>query len=301
MTLTELRYIVILAQEKHFGRAAKRCHVSQPSLSIAINKLEAQLKTTLFERGKHTLRVTDAGKKIIAQAQVVLEEAEKITQIAQGEKGELRTPLKIGAIHTVAPYLFPKLVPKITKLAPDMPLILQEDFTSHLLEKLHQGELDMIFIATTFKDSGLVSKALYDEPFVLLLPKEHPLNQKKQVSLQDIEKEKLLLLEKGHCFRDAIVEVCPHCYSAGNSETMHAASLETLRHMVLAGMGITNLPTSAASITHYNRTLSIKSFKEKTPKRTISLVWRQSFPRQQAINVILTAIQACQLNGICLI
>lgn len=302
MTLTELRYVITLAKEKHFGRAANFCHVSQPSLSIAISKLESQLGVIIFERSKNELRVTDIGKKIIEQAQRTLEEADKIPALIEAGKHELDSPLKMGAIHTVAPYLFPKLIPKLIKLAPKMQLILQEDFTKNLIEKLHQGELDVVLMALPFKMAGLVAKELYTEPFVVLMPNTHALSQQTSVTLKDLAKEKILLLEKGHCFRDEIIHVCPHCYNdSEHAQTMEAASLETLRHMVLSGLGITILPSSATQIKYYDRALCVKPFKEKTPKRTIALSWRCSFPRAKAINAVIEAVSQCELQGICLI
>ncbi len=302
MTLTELRYIVMLAQEKHFGRAAELCHVSQPSLSIAISKLESQLNITIFERSKNTLKITDIGKKIITQAQKILEESQKINTILDAGKHELDSPLKIGAIHTVAPYLYPQLIPKLIKIAPKMQLMLQEDFTKNLIEKLNIGELDIAFMALPFKDVGLVSKILYTEPFVVLMQKDHALSKHKNISLKDLSKEKILMLESGHCLRDEIFKVCPRCYESSDMvQTMHAASLETLRHMVLAGLGITILPSSATQVKHYDRALCAKPFKEKSPKRTIALVWRHSFSRAKAIDAVIKAIHECDLNGICLI
>ena len=193
MTLTELRYIIALAREKHFSKAAKRCFVSQPTLSVAINKLEDELSVRLFERNKNDIRVTEIGKKVIEQAQRTLDEAEKIKALAQSAKSQLNAPLRIGAIFTVAPYLFPHIVPKLRKLAPDMQLILQEDYTANLTEKLRNAELDAIFISSPFNESGIVKKELYTEPFVVLLPKNHPLSKRKRIRPDELKNEKVIL------------------------------------------------------------------------------------------------------------
>ena len=166
MTLSELRYVLALAREKHFGKAAKACHVSQPALSAAINKLESELEVAIFERHRSSISVTDIGSQIVQQAQRALEEVEMIKEISQQGKSQLNTPLRLGAIHTVAPYLFPTLIPKLIKIAPNMPLLVQEDYTSNLRMKLVEGELDIIIIALPFSAPGIVTQVLYDEPFV---------------------------------------------------------------------------------------------------------------------------------------
>jgi len=178
MTLVELKYLLALAKEGHFGKAAYRCHVSQPTLSVAINKLENSLSVSIFERQKNCIRITKVGEKLIAQAQRVLEEAAKLKDIADGSKHQLDTPLKLGGIYTIAPYLFPTLIPELKKLAPDMPLIINEDFTENLRVKLQRGDLDAIFITLPFKEASVVIKPVYDESFMILLPRNHPLSEK---------------------------------------------------------------------------------------------------------------------------
>lgn len=301
MTLNELRYLVALAREKHFGKAAKICHVSQPTLSIAIQKLENKLGIHLIERHLHDIRITPIGQRIVAQAQRTLEEVSRIREIANHEQSQLNSTLKIGGIYTVAPYLFPLLIPKINKRAPQMPLIIQEDFTTQLHQKLQSGELDAAFIALPFKGLGIVTKALYDESFVVLMRKDHPLSQKKNLCSHELSDHPVLLLGEGHCLRDQILEHCPHCYRPdGLQQTIEGTSLETLRHMVASGLGITVLPSSATQVKHYNRLLCVKPFKDQTPKRSIALAWRASFPRTKAIDVIIAAISDCALNGVCL-
>lgn len=303
MTLTELRYAITLAQEKHFGKAAKKCNVSQPTLSVAINKLESKLGVAIFERDRNQVRLTEIGKAIIKQAQQVTEQASQIRKIAQGGKSQVDEPLKIGAIYTIGPYLFPYLIPKLKKLAPSMPLIIQEDYTANLRLKLLQGELDAIFISLPFRESGVVTQPLYDEPFVVLMRKDHYLSKKEKIKTSDLKAEEILLLGEGHCFRDQIIEACPQCYAADNGmqKAIEGTSIETLRHMVASGIGITVLPCSATQIQYYRSILCTKTFVGKIPQRRIALAWRVSFTRPKAIGALIQGLQESTMQGICLL
>ena len=209
MTLTELRYIVAVAREKHFGRAAEACFVSQPTLSVAIKKLEEELDVKLFERGASEVSVTALGEAIVRQAQIVIEQAAAIREIAKRGKDPLAGPLKLGIIYTIGPYLLPDLVKNVIEMSPQMPLMLQEQFTIKLLEMLRTGDLDCAILAEPFPDTGLAVAPLYDEPFVIAVPKNHPLAKRKTVSAEELKKETMLLLGTGHCFRDHVLEVCP--------------------------------------------------------------------------------------------
>lgn len=302
MTLTELRYVITLAQENHFGRAAKRCHVSQPTLSIAIHKLESELGISIFERDRNIVRVTEIGQQVIKQAQRVFDEVNQIRNIAEGGKSQLNTPLKVGAIYTLGPYLFPNLIPKLNKLAPEMPLLVQEDYTKNLRLKLQLGELDAIFISYPFSDVGILTQPLYDEPFVVLMRKDHPLSKMKHIKPADLVSENMLLLGEGHCFRDQVLEICPHCLpSEGKQNLIEGTSLETLRHMVASGMGITVLPSTATQIQYYKSILCTRPFVGKIPRRRIGLAWRISFTRPQAIDTLIRALHACSMRDICLL
>ncbi len=295
MTLTELRYIVALAQTRHFGRAAKACHVSQPTLSVAINKLEKSLGTSLFERRPSDLRITDIGEKIIQQAQRVLEEADKIHVLSAADKDQLSTPLNVGAIYTVGPYLFPKLIPQLKQTAPNLPLMIQESFTATLSKKLQSGELDAIFVALPFKQPGIVCKTLYDEEFVVLLPKQHPLAKQDSIDAHQLNEQSVLLLGEGHCFRDQIIELCPQCIQGNElQQTIENGSLETLRAMVASGYGITILPKSAADQNNFASSLTTRPFKQPAPKRNIALAWRDSFPRTKAISALISALNEAE-------
>ena len=302
MTLTELRYIVAVARERHFGRAARACHVSQPTLSVAIKKLEDEFGVSIFERGSTEVTLSPVGERIVQQAQQALEAAENVRQVALQGKNQLAGPLRVGAIYTIGPYLYPELIPLIRKAAPEMPLIVEENYTSVLTEKLKQGELDVIVIALPYSEHGIVTLPLYQEPFVVLLPSSHPLTARKTISSTLLEDENVLLLGKGHCFRDHVLEACPACVPKPGligdlAHTIEGSSLETIRHMVVSGLGITVLPCTAAGAHSYSqRLLSIRRFSKPVPQRTVALAWRVSFPRPKVIDTINTAISACNLS-----
>lgn len=301
MTLTELRYIVSLARTRHFGRAAEACFVSQPTLSVAIRKLEEELGVALFERGASEITVTPVGERVVEQAQRVLEESATIKAIAQQGRDQLVGPLRLGAIYTIAPYLLPVLIPVLHRLAPQMPLHLEENFTARLAERLKQGELDVIIIALPFGDPGIVTQALYDEPFMVTLPKAHPWCGKKSISGEELADENLLLLGSGHCFRDQVLQVCPalnrsSALPGSMQRTFEGSSLETIRHMVASGAGITVLPCSAIGPTQNESTLlTFRPFTAPVPGRRVALAWRKSFPRPQALEALRQAVLAASL------
>jgi len=302
MTLTELRYIVAVARERHFGRAAKACYVSQPTLSVAIRKLEDELGVQIFERLAGEVALTPVGKLIAEQAQRTLEAAENVRQVARQGKDQLAGPLRIGAIHTVGPYLFPELIPLLRKRAPDMPLVVEENYTSILAGKLKRGELDVIIIALPFQEQGIVTLPIYTEPFVVLMPSSHPLTQRKIIKSAQLRDETVLLLGAGHCFRDQVLEACPECLPRPGLEghlqqTIEGSSLETIRHMVVSGLGITVLPCTAAGADRYSqRLLAIRRFAPPIPTRSVALAWRVSFSRPGVIDVIRDTVASCNLS-----
>ena len=295
MTLTELRYIVTLAQERHFGRAAERCFVSQPTLSVAVKKLEEELGVALFERSKSSVQVTPLGEKIVAQAQRVLEQSSVIKELANAGKDQLSSPLRIGAIYTIGPYLFPHLIPALTRSAPQMPLYIEESFTANLRRKLRSGELDAIIVALPFTETDVVTKPLYEEHFEVLMPADHAWAQRKSINKEDLLEEHLLLLGEGHCFRDQILEACPaishQLNSPSNTLIAEGGSLETIRHMVASKLGLTVLPQSAIGTGHYESgMLTSRPFTAPAPTRTVAIAWRASFPRPKAIDALTDAI-----------
>lgn len=299
MTLTELKYIVTLAQERHFRRAAERCFVSQPTLSVAIKKLEQELDVSIFERNRSDVRVTMVGERIVAQARKVLDEAELVKQLAQEGKGQLNLPLRVGAIFTVGPYLFPHLIRNIKPVAPDMPLVLEENYTSVLRQKLRNGELDAIVISLPFEEADVVIQDLYDEPFEVLIPANHSLAKQEKITRKQIEKENVLLLGEGHCFRDQVLNACPGILKQPDDTHLpQGTSLETLRHMVASGLGLTILPSSSSTLHIYDAdTLVERPFAGKVPYRRVSLVCRQRFSRPKAIEALVEAITSCPLQG----
>lgn len=302
MTLTELRYIVTLAREKHFGRAAEACHVSQPTLSVAVRKLEDELGVAIFERSRGHIQVTDVGQRIVDQSQRVLDQAGIIPDLAQDGKNQLNAPLKLGAIYTVGPYLFPHLLPALRQGAPDMALFIEESYTGVLRERLRRSELDAIIVALPFEEPEVVTKPLYEEPFVVLLPREHPLAEQESVTSQDLLPHNLLLLGPGHCFRDQVLANCPELADSMNFShhsqvdgiVTEGSSLETIRHMVASGLGVTVLPLSAATHGQYDESLlTVRPFSGPSPSRTVALAWRVTFPRLKAIDALTEAAAHC--------
>jgi len=301
MTLTELRYIVAVARERHFGRAALACHVSQPTLSVAIKKLEDELEVKLFERGSSELSITPLGELIVRQAQQVIEQTAAIKQIAKSGKDPVSGPLKLGIIYTIGPYLLPALVKQVIARTPQMPLMLQENFTVKLLEMLRSGELDCAIMAEPFPDSGLAVAPLYDEPFMVAVPRTHPLAKRKQVSSEELKAETMLLLGTGHCFRDHVLEVCPEfarfsSEAEGIRKSFEGSSLETIKHMVASGMGITVVPQLSVPDEPQTHVAYLK-FSPPVPTRRVVLAWRRSFTRYEAIAALRNAVYACELKG----
>ena len=316
MTLTELKYIVAVAREKHFGKAAEACFVSQPTLSVAIKKLEEELQLKLFERSANEVTVTPLGVEIIQQAQSVLEQAAQIKEIAKRGKDPLAGALRLGVIYTIGPYLLPSLVRQMIAQAPQMPLMLQENFTVKLLEMLRTGETDCAVLAEPFPDTGLAIAPLYDEPFMAAVPMSHPLAQQTSVTAEQLKNETMLLLGTGHCFRDHVLEVCPEfarfsSHAEGIRKSFEGSSLETIRHMVAAGMGVTlvprlSVPDAALLDTpqRQNEDAYVKYLPitdaagGAPPSRRVVLAWRRSFTRYEAVAALRNAIYACALPGV---
>lgn len=297
MTLNELRYIVAVAQERNFRRAAEISFISQPALSLAIQKLEEELGLKIFERGKNNVSVTPVGTEIVGQAQRTLEEAERIREIARQGKDHLAGTLRLGIIYSVGPYLLPDLVPALKKLAPDMPLEIEENITANLDTLLHNGKLDVIIIALPFGDSGIATQAVYDEPFEVVVDNEHRWVNRRSIRAEELSTEKVLLLDSGHCFSNQVAEACPELNRKG-TDIQQGTSFETIRNMVASGLGITVLPASANSARYRSKLLKVKPFTNPAPSRRIALAWRKSFARGQAIEVLAQAIAQAKISGI---
>ncbi|PIT27557.1 LysR family transcriptional regulator [Snodgrassella alvi] len=301
MTLTELRYIVAVAQEKHFGRAAQRCFVSQPTLSIAIKKLEEELGLTLFDRSSNEVMTTDAGQRIVLQARRVLEEADRIKLMANQEQSELEGLFKLGLIFTIAPYLLPKLILSLRQLAPEMPLQLDENYTDVLTDSLKRGALDAIVVAEPFHETGLETIPLYDEPFFVIVPKGHIFEELDEVTPKQLGEERVLLLTEGNCMRDNILDNCQELAARqkilGLSNNIQGSSINTIRHMVASGLGISVMPATA--LTENDHLLfSIIPFTNPTPERRVVLASRRNFVRPKALRMIKSAILSSQLTGV---
>ncbi|MDO9238206.1 MAG: LysR substrate-binding domain-containing protein [Aquabacterium sp.] len=302
MTLTELRYIVAVARERHFGRAAEACFVSQPTLSVAVKKLEDELDVKLFERGSAEISVTPLGEDIVRQAQSVLEQAQFIKEIAKRGKDPLTGVLRLGVIYTIGPYLLPDLVRTAIARVPQMPLMLQENFTVKLLEMLRAGELDCAILAEPFMDTNLAVAPLYEESFMVAVPRSHPLALRDKVSADELKRETMLLLGSGHCFRDHVLDVCPEFArfssdAEGIRKTFEGSSLETIKHMVAAGMGVTVVPRLSVPIEPHPHLVFVP-FDDPVPTRRVVLAWRRSFTRYEAIAALRNAIYACPLEGV---
>jgi LysR family transcriptional regulator, hydrogen peroxide-inducible genes activator len=308
MTLTELRYVVALARERHFGRAAEACFVSQPTLSVSIKKLEEELDVKLFERGANEITVTPLGEEIVRQAQLVIEQAAALKEIAKRGKDPVSGPLRLGVIYTIGPYLLPDLVRQAIEHVPQMPLMLQENFTAKLLEMLRSGELDCAIMAEPFPDTGLAVAPLYDEPFLAAVPTLHPLARRKSISTEELKNETMLLLGTGHCFRDHVLEVCPEYArfsspAAGSDKvgsirrSFEGSSLETIKYMVASGMGVTVVPRLSVPKGRQPH-IRYVPFSKPVPTRRVVLAWRRTFPRYEAIAALRNALYACPLEGV---
>lgn len=302
MTLSEFRYIVAVAKELHFGRAAESCFVSQPTLSVAVKKIEEELGVALFERHQHEVSVTPIGEAIIKQAELILNETNNLKEIAAQNQNELSGELKLGVIYTIGPYLLPKLIPKINKQELDLTLIIEEDFTKNLAEKLKSGAIDIAILAKPFNEPGISIELLYEEPFMVALPNGHALTKKKKLSANDLLDDTMLLLKTGNCFRDQVVELCPSCINPLNKnskiqKTLESSSIETIRQMVAAGVGITILPSlSVDPKSNMKGLLEYRPFSKPVPYREIIIAYRKSYPRTKAVEFIKESIANCKLD-----
>jgi LysR family hydrogen peroxide-inducible transcriptional activator len=297
MTLNDLRYIVALSQERNFRRAAERSFVSQPALSLAIQKVEQELGVQLFERSRRAVRPTAIGERIVEQAQRVIEEARKIPELARQGKDQLAGPLRLGVIYTVGPYLLPELIPILHRKAPHMPLEVEENLTVQLDLLLRNGRIDAALVALPFEAPSINLMPLYDEPFSVVVPADHAWAKRAAIRPEELANEKVLLLSSGHCFANQVAEACPELQRR-SAEVLQGNSLETIRNMVATGLGITVLPASADSPRYRSPLLKVVPFKSPAPSRRIALAWRKSFARDKAIDAIVEAVRSVKIPGI---
>ncbi|WP_423824232.1 LysR substrate-binding domain-containing protein [Salinisphaera sp. SPP-AMP-43] len=303
MTLTELRYLIALDKERHFGRAAKRAFVSQPTLSVAVKKLESELGVTVFERNRGEARVTPIGRRIIEQAYRVLGEVSALEAVAEQGRDELKGPLRLGVIYTVGPYLLPHLIPRLRETSPDMPLIIEENLTGNLTQQLRNNELDAVIVAMPYEVPGVATWPIYDESFVVVMPQNHPWSERQSIEPDELARDNLLLLGPGHCFRDQVLQLCAECRENEEAtRTRSGSSLETIRHMVASGLGITVLPRSSIpNLSQESRLLETRPFAGPAPQRQIAIAWRRSFPRPKAISALHDAVLQCEPAGVTLL
>ena len=290
MSLTELKFIVAVAQERSFRRAAEKCFVTQPALSLAIKKLETELNVIIFERSRSDVSMTEIGEQIVEQAEKVLEETSRIKQLAELGKNQLKGALKLGLIHSIGPYLLPEIIPILRKTAPDMPLEVEENLTANLEMQLKNGVIDVAIIALPFHVAGLQYKALYDEDFDVVVPSSHHWAKRKYINPSELSDEKVLLLNSGHCFSNQVTQACPELSRRG--EVLQGNSLETIRNMVASNLGITVLPCSATAARYHNPLLKVIPFAAPAPTRRIAIAWRKSFVRLEAVEKIAESIKA---------
>lgn len=284
MNIRDLRYFVAVAELKHFGRAAEKCCVTQPTLSGQIKKLEEQLEVKLFERTNRRVVLTETGGQIYEAAVSALKEVEKIKEISQNSHDPMSGKFRLGAFPTLAMYVFPSLVPKVKKDMPGLRLILMEEKTALLIEKLRNGEIDAALLALPVNEDFLVSCTLFDDEFYLAVPSGHELSRYKKIDQKQLQNYPLLLLEEGHCLRDQALEVC-QLYGLGEEHDFKATGLETLRQMIKAGTGITFMPEIA--IKEKEDEICYIPFTPPSPVRTIGLVWRKTSQRQQVIEKLV--------------
>src|SRR5689334_11577115 len=294
MTLTELRYIVAVAETRHFGRAAERCFVSQPSLSASVKNLEEELGVQLFERGKRGVFLTESGEQIVAQARRALEEAERVKAVARQGRDPLKGVLRLGIIHTIAPYLLPELVGALRRVAPDMPLDVEENMTATLDRMLRSGELDAIVLALPYEGPGIEIAPLYEEVFEVLAPARHALARRKSIAVEELDAGELLLLPVGHCFRAHVLDACNEFWRPPGPGRQ-GNSLETLRSMVASGLGVTVLPATALTSRYSNSLVKAIAFSNPRPTRRVALAWRRGFHRQAALEKLVATIRGLPL------
>lgn len=291
MNLKDLKYLVALADTCHFGRAAERAFVSQPTLSAQLKKLEEFLGVKLVERQPKNVQLTDVGKQVVIRARRMLDEGDEIIALARNNTDPFAGKLKLALIPTIGPYLLPRVMQKIRKALPNLGLMLYEHQTEALLKRLRDGEIDLGVMALPATQEGMESRELYEEAFTVALPNDHPLTARSTIRIQDLKGQTLLLLEDGHCLREQALEVCSRI-DVREAEDFRATSLETLRQMVVAGLGITLLPELAVeSPFGSQRGMTVREFSKPAPTRTVGAVWRKSSTRAAAITAVCDILQ----------
>ena len=297
MTLSELRFVVAVAKERNFRRAAEKCFVSQPALSLAIKKLEEDLGVLIFERSRTDVSATPIGEQIIEQAIRAIEEVAHIREIAKQGANQLGGAFRLGLIYSVGPYLLPEIIPILRVTAPDMPLDIEENLTTQLESQLKSGVIDAAIVALPFEAAGIKTMPLYDEKYVVMVPIDHPWANRTSIKAKDLTDENVLLLNSGHCYSHQVLQACPDLSRKG--QVLQGNSLETIRNMVSSNLGITVLPCSAATERHANPLVKVIPFAAPVPVRRIALAWRKSYARELAVNCLADAIK--EMKSECLV
>jgi len=283
MNLRAISYVVAVADLRNFSQAAGQCFVSQPTLSTQIKKLEESLGIKIFERNNKRIMTTEAGSAVIQSARRILQEIETIKEIAEISSNPLAGTFRLGAFPTLSTYIFPAIVPHIKEVMPDLRLILIEEKTAVLVEMLHKGEIDAALFAMPVHESFFEKKILFDDPFFLACPPDHPLAKKSEIAIEELAQYPLLLLEEGHCLRDNALEICQQ-HNISEEQAFRATGLETLRQMVRAGTGITLMP--AIAIDHAETEICYIPFKDSTPHRTIGLFYRKTSAKKEILQIV---------------
>lgn len=297
MTLSELRFVVAVAKERNFRRAAEKCFVSQPALSLAVKKLEEDLGVLIFERSRTDISRTPIGEKIIEQAIKALEEVNRIREIAKQGNDQLSGAFRLGLIYSVGPYLLPEVIPILRLRAPEMPLDIEENLTAQLEVQLKNGVLDAAVVALPFDVAGINTMPLYDEKYVVMVPKDHAWANRRSIEAHELADENVLLLNSGHCYSHQVLQACPDLSRKG--QVLQGNSLETIRNMVASNLGITVLPCSATTERYTNPLVKVIPLVAPVPVRRIALAWRKSYAREQAVNCVADAIR--EIKSDCLV
>ena len=293
MKLTALRYLVAFADQLSFSRAAEQCQVAQPTLSVALQRLEEELGVILIERGKHRMALTDVGVRVVEQARRTLEEVGRIETVAQSGKDSLTGTFRLGIIHTIAPYLLPDLIPALHQVAPGLTLYIEESMTALLADYLKYGTVDAAIVALPFDIAGIETQALYDEVFEVVVPKDHAWASRSHINAAEIGTEQVLVLKAGNCFREQVLDACPEI-SHNDASMRQGHSIETIRSMVASGYGISVLPKSALSDLYRSELVVPIPFTSPPPLRRVALAWRRSSVHQSVVQALVAAVR--QMN-----
>jgi len=289
MKLSTLRYLVAFADELSFSQAAERCHVSQPTLSIALQNLELQLGVTLINRAKGRVALTDLGQRVVVQARRALDETRRVEMIAHAGRNPLVGEFRLGVIHTICPYLLPELIASMRQTAPKMTLYIEENTTALLADYLKYGTVDAAIIALPFDIPGIEIHPLYDEPFLVIVPPEHSWAKREMIAADEVRGDDVLVLKAGNCFREQVLDACPDISHAEGS-MLQGHSIEAIRCMVASGNGISVLPASAMSGPYRSELVCAIPFEPPEPARRVALAWRRGFTRIEAIEAIIAAV-----------